>query len=45
MKALNLSKKNKNVAPLNDGFIHYFAFKTQEKKMNQKLRHEGKLEE
>lgn len=30
--ALNLSKKKKNIAPLN-GFINFFAFKLEEAKM------------
>ena len=45
MKALNLSKKKKNVPPLNEGFVKYFAFKTQENKMKQQLKNDGKLEE
>lgn len=32
-EALNISKKKKNIAPLTDGFVNYFAFKTEESKL------------
>lgn len=33
----NLSRKKKNLAPMNEGFVQYVAFKSEEAKMRRKM--------